>query len=272
MKQVADKTALKDDAGSCQLPQIKMIAATLVQLVALAAAFPQAAQLPVGQWAPKAASDVRSPCPIFNTMANHGFLPRDGKTPMPRQDVVKAFQTQMSIDPSLTNLLIDATFQLGLGSAASQSFSLEDLNTHNAIEHDASLFRNDNQGGLFNNHDVNATLVQQLVSYSTDGKHISINDLAKYRRDRFAYAKKSDPFFTFGPKQEFLAFGESALLAETISAANPKMIPIDVMVEFVLNERLPTAQGWVKRPDSVNSFNVGVFAAELKAKAGIFNS
>lgn len=30
-------------------------------------------------WSPPGAGDVRSPCPGINSLANHGFLPHDGK-------------------------------------------------------------------------------------------------------------------------------------------------------------------------------------------------
>lgn len=45
----------------------------------LALAVLAAAQFNYDDWRAPAADDLRSPCPVLNALANHGFLPRDGR-------------------------------------------------------------------------------------------------------------------------------------------------------------------------------------------------
>lgn len=57
----------------CQSLSMKFSA--ILPLVAAVAAWPQAQrQTDVKPWSPAGSSDSRSPCPMLNTLANHGYL------------------------------------------------------------------------------------------------------------------------------------------------------------------------------------------------------
>ncbi|CAO3614795.1 unnamed protein product [Cunninghamella blakesleeana] len=97
------------------------------------------------------ATDARSPCPMLNILANHGFLPRDGRNitkkqlfdalmligapPMASQQFLMAayflYRNVQPNDPFYYNFL------------PAKTISLDQLLIHNVIEHDVSLTRHD---------------------------------------------------------------------------------------------------------------------------------
>ncbi|KAG8217080.1 Chloroperoxidase [Butyriboletus roseoflavus] len=83
--------------------------------------------------------DKRSPCPALNALANHGFLPRDGKNISPFT-IYGALREGYQISVLLAFILaFGGWFILG----QLRKVSLWDLSRHNCIEHDASLFHVD---------------------------------------------------------------------------------------------------------------------------------
>ncbi|KAL0943142.1 chloroperoxidase-like protein [Colletotrichum truncatum] len=51
------------------------------------------------EWAAPTAADRRSPCPMVNTLANHGFLPRSGLN-VSLADLVAGFTAAVNLDPA----------------------------------------------------------------------------------------------------------------------------------------------------------------------------
>ncbi|KAI8928381.1 Chloroperoxidase [Entophlyctis helioformis] len=198
------------------------------------------------------ASDVRSPCPAWNALANHGVFSRDGKQRMPRKFIVEALFFHFHLDHAVGNKLLDAAFRLGLGDAESQTISLEDLRKHNAIEHDASLVRKDDYLG--DNSTADQGLVNQLVSSSTDGKVVTLWQLGKFRAARYNDSKANNPTFKFDRFQHFVAYSESAILVGVIKA-------------FMGEERLPIEEGWVKPAAPFTSLTAQLLMLRLKTAA-----
>lgn len=220
--------------------------------------------LSTGEYQAPGPNDARGPCPGFNVMANHGYLPRDGGL-MTREQVVQAFQDNYSVDPSLTNTILDTAIKIKLINNETQTFTLTDLRRHNFIEHDASLFRNDAYFG--DNFNKNLTLLEQLISSSSDGKSISVDELAKYRKARQDYSKATNPEFTFGRNQEFAAFQEASILAWVIGDEDTHSIPINVLRTFIADERLPTEDGWTKKSSPIDNPKLNDLAAVILSKA-----
>lgn len=82
---------------------------------------------------PNSAANHRSPCPALNSLANHGYLPRDGKNLTPeliRNAIVDVFNVDETLAERLTRPL-------------PQQLTLADLSVHGFIEHDASLVHDD---------------------------------------------------------------------------------------------------------------------------------
>ena len=52
--------------------------------------------IPVGEWRAPGPGDIRSPCPGLNTLANHGYLPRDGRN-VHVTDIVTAMNDYLGV-------------------------------------------------------------------------------------------------------------------------------------------------------------------------------
>lgn len=70
----------------------------------------------------------RSPCPFLNTLANHGFLPRDGIN-ITRDATNNAFDVVFNVDPAITDGIFTAALA-GYTSAAPNTLNFVDLNQH----------------------------------------------------------------------------------------------------------------------------------------------
>ena len=67
----------------------------------------------------------RSPCPMVNAVANHGFLPRDGLN-ISLTDLIVAFTDAVNLDPAATTLV----GQKALTTGDNVTFDLDNLNKH----------------------------------------------------------------------------------------------------------------------------------------------
>jgi hypothetical protein len=88
--------------------------------------------------------DSRSACPMLNAMANHGILPRDGKNISFKELNTKVRQT-FNFAPSFCFFVPKFAADFLERSYWNGRFDLAELSLHadNAIEHDASLTRQD---------------------------------------------------------------------------------------------------------------------------------
>jgi hypothetical protein len=148
-------------------------------------------------WTPPSSSDVRSPCPALNTIANHGIIPHTG-----RGLTVGMLQKALG---ETYNIAIDVSTVFALGGLLTSphpfkgTFDLSDLKKHNFIEHDASLsradlavsgdavtFRPDIFQGVMDTYDgmINTTLETAVLA----------------RSKRIAQARAQDPKIDFGAK------------------------------------------------------------------------
>lgn len=94
------------------------------------------------EFVPPKEGDSRSACPMLNAMANHGILPHDGKNISFRELNTKVNQT-FNFAPSFCFFVPKFAADFLDRSYWSDRFDLAELSKHNAIEHDASLTRQD---------------------------------------------------------------------------------------------------------------------------------
>lgn len=80
---------------------------------------------------------MRGPCPGLNTLANHGFLPRDGRA-IGEDTLSGALTAALNAESRLANLFFAAAMMTNPAPNAT-TFSLGDLTRHNILEHDGSL-------------------------------------------------------------------------------------------------------------------------------------
>lgn len=172
----------------------------------------------------------RAPCPCLNTLANHGFLPRDGKGLTP----------QLVEDTLVDVLNVDRSLAKKLGSTLPPHFTLADLGQHNFIEHDASLVHDDAFFGNDPSH-VNRTLANDLFTRAggKDDKLITKRVLAHFRSAREAECAKTDPKYDFGLKRQGAAYTEAAALLLVLGDYKSETISVAHARSFLVDEKFP---------------------------------
>jgi len=135
---------------------------------------------------PPADADSRTPCPALNALANHGFLPHDGKAIEPdslKQLLISVYR----FTPALAMGTVEGSWQLcGKFIAGKKApTDLHEFAKHNKIEHDASLAHADTAPGEeYAPVTTDQGLLQDLISRSADGQSLTMEDLARVRVER----------------------------------------------------------------------------------------
>ena len=81
---------------------------------------------------------ARGPCPGLNTLANHGYLPRDGKG-ITLQILKDGMLDGFNIENSDAVLLYTQAIRTNPSYPLARSFDLAHLGRHGILEHDISL-------------------------------------------------------------------------------------------------------------------------------------
>jgi hypothetical protein len=132
--------------------------------------------------------------------------------------LVKAMGAGLNVSAEVATSLSTGGFSLSK-SPSSNAFDLDDLNKHNAIEHDASLSRKDyDLGGdaqAFSQEVFNETL-----GYFNGATDIGLEEVAAARWGRIQSSKNNNPKALYGDKQVFPSHFESS--AYYLLFLNPK--------------------------------------------------
>lgn len=255
---------------------------------------------PRGVYAAPGPNDARGPCPLVNTMANHGYIPRDGKnvradelySAMAVVGVSRTLAAAFSypifnehIDPQhpakKTNLLQKLwkflynpwSVLAGLGmrnpnqvdERGRKVLNLDQLATHGAVEHDISLSRRDylqEEGNCAKQPD----LIKQLLECSKDGKTLTVDDLADLRRLRIKQQTADNPGLVYEDKQHRLACGEIALVLSVFG--NGHSVPCSYARALFKEERLPVEEGWKRRWWTVGVIELQLLVNKVKGLVG----
>jgi len=210
-------------------------------------------------WRPPADGDLRSPCPALNSLANHGYLPRDGKN-LGISNITSSLGEvyNVSYPLALTLALMGIVM---CGSPLKASFTLKDLALHNKAEHDASLAHADAAPG-----DKYAPVVpdearlRDLLEHSPHKSTLNLEDLAKVRVDREGVLKTPLGFYLGS-----LAKGESVLLTLLLGDKETNEISKAQVDEFMRWDRIPEGFKRPERQISIGSQNAltKVFQAHI---------
>ncbi|KAG8408538.1 hypothetical protein J3458_019571 [Metarhizium acridum] len=200
----------------------------------------------IPEWHPPTASDFRGPCPMMNTLANHGFLPRDGRN-ITRDAVVHAMSAALNFDEALADVMFEQAIVANPEQNAT-FFTLDHLNRHNVLEHDASLSRSDAFFG--NNHIFNQTVFNSTLTYWT-GPVLNANMLANSKLARQVDSRAFNPTYTFTAKTEDFSLGEVAAPVIAFGNIQDATVRRDLVEYFFVNERLPAELGWARKTELV---------------------
>ncbi|PRP76824.1 hypothetical protein PROFUN_14864 [Planoprotostelium fungivorum] len=203
---------------------------------------------------PNLSTQSRSPCPMLNSLANHGMLPRDGRN-ITADMFADALKKYLNVQWAFWWVVADTAIKAVKPGAT--AIDLHDLALHNGIQHDAALTRNDMGQGEFYTR-VNMTLVKQLTQMNNGGP-VSYLEMARLRRLREGQSEAWNSNYTL-PGQDshsvatnkwFLAIDQAAVPLLVLSdnvpykKENTGVVPIDRLSTFFQFERLPYENGWV---------------------------
>lgn len=192
----------------------------------------------------------RSPCPALNTLANHGYIPRNG------QNITKAVLGPAVM--SVYNLGEDATATLL--ALVPETFTLDYLSTHNMIEHDASLIHNDEYFGG-DPAQVNISLAEQLLDRGQTSGTLGVTELGAVRKVRLADSIAINPNVTFGSTQQTLSFLEAAILVLGFGSKNNETVPVETARSFLVDEKIP--DGWERATSAISAAEARATAAKI---------
>ncbi|KAF7340859.1 hypothetical protein MSAN_02115400 [Mycena sanguinolenta] len=194
------------------------------------------------QWISPTATDLRSPCPGLNTLANHGYLPRNGMNisiPM----ILKAAVDGFNVGPDA--ILQAAKFGL-LSTNDPTTLNLDALKLHSLTEHDASVSRND-LAVTGDNLRFNETIFSTLANANPGVDYYNATSAAQVQNERLAISLATNPNITNTPKEFDIRTRESGLYLSVMGDPLTGVAPKKFVQIFFREERLPIAEGW-KRP------------------------
>ncbi|KAK1940074.1 putative sterigmatocystin biosynthesis peroxidase stcC [Phytophthora citrophthora] len=204
---------------------------------------------------PNSALNHRSPCPALNSLANHGFLPRNGKSLTPemiRNAIMEVFNIDETLAERLTRPL-------------PSQLTLADLSVHGFIEHDASLVHDDTYLKK-DPAEINITLADNLFAKSKDGK-LDKHVLATGRRQRESQCKKENPEYALPVKAQAAAYGESALLLLAMGDYESETISEEHAKSFLVDEKIPDDFHRSDKP--ISTATAFYLAAQIKLLASL---
>ncbi|KAF2823479.1 Cloroperoxidase [Ophiobolus disseminans] len=152
------------------------------------------------KWEPQHAGELRGPCPALNALANHGFIPRNGRD-LTVPILVKGMGEGLNVTAE-TATALSLTGMTTSKDPTSAKFDLDDLNTHNKVEHDGSLSRRDVDNGG-ESQAFCPEIFNETVSFYKGANQVGIPEVAAARWGRIQSSKDNNPKFLYGPGQYF---------------------------------------------------------------------
>ena len=232
-----------------------------------------------------------------NALANHGYLPRDGRNvrysevseglnqyglsdllrwifayPIFLEHEPKDGKTQKSWWSILTHPIDYALRGFGMRNPDQKDsenlpcLNLDQLGLHNVVEHDVSLSRLDIAQG--DNITPQPDLIAGILASSSDGKTITLDDFVQLRRRRYTKQKADNPGLDFKDPQIQVACSETGLILKIFG--DGKQVPVEYMKAFFQDGRLPREEGWRLTNTwwTLGFFELQSFATRMKGLLG----
>ncbi|KAF3036384.1 hypothetical protein E8E11_001753 [Didymella keratinophila] len=237
---------------------------TLFSLVSVAAALPsqirRSNNFTVQPWIAAVAEDSRGPCPMMNTLANHGYLPRNGRN-ITIEMFGDAVNTALGWDTTVGTIPANGAFA---ALNATHTIDLEQLNNRpSGLERPASLARADDS------NDVVPARVQAVLDDSDDKKYLTAASLGASRH-RVELASPLTPAQQ-SPAQGEAGFILALMLDGTVPAAGTEGVDYTQLKafknwvqEWLTFERLPVELGWRPSTRQVSFTDLAPINAAIK--------
>ncbi|KAF7879209.1 hypothetical protein EAF04_000407 [Stromatinia cepivora] len=185
---------------------------------------------------------------MMNTLANHGFLPRNSRN-LTEYNVFKGLNDGLNFNKSLAFIMFQQAVPASPAYPNTTFFTLDDLNRHNVLEHDASISRSDAYFG--NNHIFNQTIFDTTKIY-WPSETLTAQHLIDGKLFRQIVSRSTNPNYTFTSTTQAFSLGEMA--APIIAFGDKDAVTANrTLVEsWIENERLPTELGWRKPMEEIS--------------------
>ncbi|KAG2134793.1 Chloroperoxidase [Suillus clintonianus] len=219
-----------------------------------------------GHWPefrPPQEGDSRCSCPALNAMANHGILPRSGRD-ISFVELNHHIRATYNFGPSFCSFVPHYAARMLKRNYNMDTFNLADLDLHNGIEHDASLFRLDT--ALEPDQSAkHIPFIEELLESAT-GKDekgndiLTTKDLSRILGKRRAVARATNSEFSLSFFHKVFGSSNSSTLLTIFGGR------VDDLRSIVLHERIP--EGWesrIRQPYglTMTNFNKTVLTVEL---------
>jgi hypothetical protein len=123
-------------------------------------------------WSPPGPGAVRSPFPALNSLANHGFLPHNGKG-ITIPTLITALNDDVNVGADFATAIGGVGLLSVPGNLLATSFDLNNLDEYNfSFEHDASLIRDYYVNG--NNYSYNQIIFDEVSKFYNGMNETSI--------------------------------------------------------------------------------------------------
>ncbi|KAK5172259.1 uncharacterized protein LTR77_003897 [Saxophila tyrrhenica] len=149
--------------------------------------------------------DSRGPCPALNTLANHGYLPRDGYVSF--DQILEATARGFNMGADLATVLgvfttlTDANITEQSWYLGSSPEHLGGLNRHDTVEADISPNREDYYLGCGDNHHLSSRLFKQNVALAAQNpsKEFDFETMGNQFAMNADFSLKNNPFIYYFP-------------------------------------------------------------------------
>jgi len=141
----------------------------------------------------------------MNALANHAYLPRDGRN-ISQQDLITKFEEALNFAPGVLDDV--AAGVVSTGTRGDGTFDLADSAKHGVVEHDASLSRADT---FFGDANVFNPIIWAAVRKNFPNPTISIDEAARARASRINDGRAGNPQFNLSDAAVMGTFGENSL-------------------------------------------------------------
>jgi len=197
-------------------------------------------------FSPPRESDVRSACPALNTMANHGYIARDGKN-LGAMDIVRGLTACYGLS-TFCSMFLSFGGYLMLGKFG-RRIDLYEIGKHGAIEHNASLVHHDTpKGQIYAPTKIYPSLVDALVSdvkptlaEIKESSNPSAKFLMNYEDVARARVRREAECGPIDSLHAEVARGEMAIILGVweVKTKDKIGIPMDYFKRWIGEERLP---------------------------------
>ncbi|KAJ7655390.1 Chloroperoxidase [Mycena rosella] len=230
--------------------------------------------------------DQRGPCPAMNTLANHGYIPRNGIASfeeitlalMEAFNLELIFGANMAANNMLTrgNPFID---KLSIGGVSSLVPPLPGqidgpetggIAKHGRFEGDASLTRadafiGDNRDFQDILYDLDLLQLGKFGDNGPDGNNTVFNvaTLIGMKKQNIAMDQAANPEFQFAARRMNAAYGEAAFILNVFANGTTKEATLPIIGSFFRNQTFPA--NWFRAASPVTGAINGVTVNELLA-------